>query len=307
MGPLVIILTGALVAGASSLVGSFLVLRRLAFLGDAISHAVLPGIVLAFLFSGSRNTLVMVLGAGALGLATTFLVQLFRRSGVQEDAAIGVTFTALFAAGVLLVSLFAGQVDLDLDCVLHGEIAFAPWDRLVIGGVDLGPESLWTMGGIFLLNAVVIGAFYKELKICAFDPEAAKALGVPVTLIHYLLMALVSITTVGSFESVGAILVVAMLIVPPATAYLLTERLHVMIGLAVGLGALSAVLGYGLARMMDGSIAAAMTTVAGGLFLLAFLFAPKGGVVSRWLARRRMAADLQSPINERGRSSPRLP
>lgn len=293
MAALVIILTGALVAGASSLVGSFLVLRRLAFLGDAISHAVLPGIVLAFLFSGSRNTLVMVLGAGALGLLTTFLVQLFRRSGVQEDAAIGVTFTGLFAAGILLVSLFAGQVDLDLDCVLHGEIAYAPWDRLMAGGVDLGPKSLWTMGGVFLLNLIVVSLFYKELKICAFDPEAAKALGVPVGLIHYLLMALVSITTVGAFESVGAILVVAMLIVPPATAYLLTERLHLMIGLAVGLGALSALLGYLLARVMDGSIAGAMTTVAGGLFVLAFLFAPKGGLVSRWVAHRRLAAAVR--------------
>jgi manganese/zinc/iron transport system permease protein len=288
-----IILTGALVAGAGGLVGSFLVLRRLAFLGDAISHAVLPGIVIAWLVSGSRSTPAMVLGAGVLGLLTTFLVQAFRRSGVQEDAAIGVSFTGLFALGVLLVSLFAGSVDLDLDCVLYGEIAYTPWDPLIIGGLNLGPESLWTMGTIFLINLTVILLFYKQFKICAFDPDAAAAAGINVPFFHYLLMGLVSLTTIGSFESVGSILVVAMLIVPPATAYLLTEKLHVMLGLSVLIGAVSSVLGYFLARSIDGSITAAMTTVAGALFLLAFLFAPQQGLVSRWLARRRLAAQAE--------------
>ncbi|HWI65729.1 MAG TPA: metal ABC transporter permease [Symbiobacteriaceae bacterium] len=283
-----IIATGALVAASAGMVGCFLVLRRLALLGDAISHAVLPGIALAFLLTGSRSSLVMVLGAGALGLLTTFLVQSLQRAGVQEDAGIGVSFTALFAVGVVLVSLFAGKVDLDLDCVLYGEIAYTPWDTLTLGGFSLGPEALWIMGGIFLLNVVLISLFYKELKICAFDPAMAAAVGVNVALIHYLLMGLVSVTTVGAFESVGAILVVAMMIVPAATAYLLTERLGMMLVLAVLQGVVSSVLGYFLARWLDSSIAAAMTTVSGALFALAFLFAPRTGLVAKALALRSM-------------------
>ncbi|MDF2627897.1 MAG: ABC-type Mn2+/Zn2+ transport system, permease [Symbiobacteriaceae bacterium] len=281
-----IIAVGALVAASAGMVGCFLVLRRLALLGDAISHAVLPGIALAFLLTGSRGTLIMVLGAGALGILTTFLVQSLQRAGVQEDAGIGVSFTALFAIGVVLVSLFAGKVDLDLDCVLYGEIAYTPWDTLVVGGINLGPESVWIMGGIFLLVVAVIGAFYKELKICAFDPAMAAAVGINVALVHYLLMGLVSVTTVGAFESVGAILVVAMMIVPAATAYLLTERLGTMLVLAAAQGVVSAVLGYFVARHFDSSIAAAMTTVSGALFTLAFLFAPRTGVVARALAHR---------------------
>jgi len=288
-----IIATGALVAASAGMVGCFLVLRRLALLGDAISHAVLPGIALAFLLTGSRSTLVMVLGAGALGIITTFLVQTLQRAGVQEDAGIGVSFTALFAVGVVLVSLFAGKVDLDLDCVLYGEIAYTPWDTLVIGGINLGPESLWTMGSIFLLNFSVIGLLYKELKICAFDPAMAAAVGINVAVIHYVLMGLVSVTTVGAFESVGAILVVAMMIVPAATAYLLTERLGVMLLLAVLQGVVSAAAGYFLARQLDSSIAAAMTTVSGAFFALAFLFAPRTGLVARALALRGLRTGQQ--------------
>jgi manganese/zinc/iron transport system permease protein len=283
-----IILIGALVAGSAGLVGCFLVLRRLALLGDAISHAVLPGIAIAFLLSGSRSAPAMVLGAGALGLLTTFLVQALQRAGVQEDAGIGVSFTSLFAVGVVLISVFAGQVDLDLDCVLYGEIAYAPWDRLLLGGHDLGPRALWTMGTIFLLNVGVIGSFYKEFKICAFDPQMAAAVGINVALIHYLLMGLVSVTTVGAFESVGAILVVAMMIAPAVTAYLLTERLGVMLLLSVALGVISSALGYLLARWLDSSIAAAMTTVSGALFVLALLLAPRTGLLARAVARRAL-------------------
>lgn len=283
-----IILTGALVAGSAGLVGSFLILRRMAMLGDAISHAVLPGIALAFLFTGSRATLPMVLGAGALGLVTTFLAETFRKAGVQEDAGIGVTFTSLFSIGVVLVALLPKRVHIDLDHVLFGEIAFTPWNRMVVGGIDLGPEAVWTMGLIFLLNVVVIRLCYKELKICAFDPAMAAAVGINVALVHYLLMGLVSITTVGAFESVGAVLVVAMLIAPGATAYLLTERLSVMLLLSVGLGAMSSLAGYLVARALDSSISASMASMSGLYFALAFLFAPRQGLISRALARRRL-------------------
>ncbi len=283
-----IILTGALVAGACGLVGSFLILRRMAMLGDAISHAVLPGIVLAFLFTQSRATLPMLAGAAAFGLLAAFLVQALDRGGVHTDAGIGVVFTSLFAIGVVLVSAFAGNIDLDLDHLLYGEIAYTPFDTLAFGGVELGPRAVWIMGGIFLVNLVVIGLLYKEFKLSTFDPAMAAAVGIHVTGIHYLLMALVSVTTVGAFESVGAVLVVAMLIVPGATAYLLTDRLHVMLALTVVIGAVSSALGYLLAARFDAAIAGAMTTVAGLLFAAAFLFSPAHGLVFRALARRRL-------------------
>lgn len=281
-----IILTGSLVAASCGFLGCFLILRRMAMLGDAISHAILPGIVLAFLFSGSRDIIDMLIGAAIIGLATVFLVQLLHQSGVKSDAAIGVTFTALFSIGVVLVSLYTQQVDLDLDCVLYGEIAYVPWDTWQLGGMEMGPRALWGIGGVFLLSLLVVGVFFKPFKLCSFDPALAAAIGIPVMLFHYLLMTLVSLTTVAAFESVGAILVVAMLVVPSATAYLLTDRLHVMLFGSMGAGVLSAVLGYFLASWLDSSIAGAMTAVSGALFLLAFLFSPRHGLVGKMAARR---------------------
>lgn len=286
--PLWIILIGSLMGAACGLIGCFLVLRRLSMIGDAISHAVLPGVVLAFLFTQSRAPLPMFLGAAGVGLLTAALIQLLSRGGVQGDAAIGVTFTSLFAAGVVLVSRYTGQVDLDLDCVLYGEIALSPYDLVLIGGKNWGPRAAWIGGFLLLLNSLVLFFFYKEMKLCAFDPALAAALGIPVSVMHYLLMALVSVTTVGAFESVGAILVVAMLIVPAATAYLLTERLERMLLLAAGGGVLSAAGGYLLSRRLDCSPAGAMATVSGLLFGLAFLFSPAHGVITRLILRRRL-------------------
>lgn len=284
-----IMLTGSLVAATCGILGCFLILRRMAMLGDAISHAILPGIVIAFLVSGSRDSLTMLIGAGLIGLVTVFLIQLLQQSGVKSDASIGVSFTTLFALGVMLVSLYAGAVDLDLDCVLYGEIAYVPWDTFQLGGMDVGPRAVWAMGAILLLSLLLLALFFKQFKICAFDPAMAAAIGIPVMLFHYLLMGMVSLATVASFESVGAILVVAMLVVPSATAYLLTDRLHVMLWLAAGVGILSSILGYGLAYLLDSSIAGAMTAAAGLLFLLAFLFSPSHGVLVRKIRQRRAA------------------
>lgn len=264
----------------------------MAMLGDAISHAVLPGIAIAFLFSGSRAPLPMLAGAGALGVLTTFLIEtLHRRGKLQQDASIGVTFTWLFALGVILITLFAGQVDLDQECVLYGEIAYVPLDTWITSsGVSLGPGAVWTLSVIFVLNLAFVIFCYKELKITAFDPALATSLGISATVWHYLLMGMVSLTTVGSFESVGAILVVAMLIAPPATAYLLTDRLERMLLYAVLLGALSAVGGYYLAFILDGSIAGAMAVVSGVLFALAFFFSPAHGLIPRRLQQRQIGS-----------------
>lgn len=276
-----IILTGSLVATCCSLLGCYLILRRMAMIGDAISHAVLPGIVIAFLLTGSRDSVPMLIGAGLLGVLTTFLIEFFHRyARVQSDAAIGVTFTWLFAIGIILISVFAGQVDLDQDCVLYGEIAYVPLDLwLTESGLSLGPRTVWTIGAVTILIILFIVVGYKELFLTAFDPGYAAAIGVSTTLWYYLLMTAVSLTTVASFESVGAILVVALLVAPPATAYLLTDNFKMMLVLSVVLGILAAFAGYYLAVWLDGSIAGAIATVTGIEFILAFLFSPARGIL----------------------------
>ncbi|GCL71644.1 metal ABC transporter permease [Paenibacillus naphthalenovorans] len=296
MNTLYVILTGVLVASACGVVGCFLVLRKMAMIGDAISHSVLPGIVIAFLISGSRDSVAMMLGAAALGLLTVFLIQMFQQSGVQSDASIGVVFTALFAVGIMLVSLYTRNIDLDLDCVLYGEIAYVPWNTIELLGVDIGPKAVWLVGLALVLNVAVIGLFYKQFKVCSFDPGLAAAVGIPVALFHYLLMGLVSVTTVASFESVGAILVVGMLVVPPLAAYLITEVLSRMIVYSVLIGSASAVAGYYLAKWLDASIAASMITVAGAFLLLAILFSPTHGVVPRILRQKHRLQQANSEI-----------
>lgn len=278
-----IILTGSLVAITCGLLGCFLILRQMVMVGDAISHAVLPGIVIAFLLSESRETLPMLIGAAALGVVTTLLIELFyRKARLQSDASIGITFTWLFAIGIILISLFAGQVDLDQDCVLYGEIAYVPLDLWITGsGTNLGPRTVWILSGTLLLVLGFITTGYKGLQVTTFDPSYAAAIGISTAFWHYTLMSAVSITTVLSFESVGAILVVAFLVVPPATAYLLTESLPRMLMLTVLLGIASAIGGYYLAASIDGSIAGAMSVVAGLLFLLALLFSPAQGLFRR--------------------------
>jgi manganese/zinc/iron transport system permease protein len=263
-----IILTGSLVASSAGLLGVFLLLRRMSMLGDAISHAVLPGIVVAYLLSGSREPLPMLLGAAVFGVLATIVIEsLYRKARMQSDAAIGVTFTGLFASGVILISAYAGQVDMDLDCVLFGEIAYVPLDVWVSsGGRVLGPRPAWILGGLLLGVVLLLVLGYKRLLVTTFNPAYASAIGISTGLWHYLLMGAVSVTTVVSFESVGAILVVAFLIVPPATAYLISQQLRQMLMLTVLIGFLSAAGGYYLAWWMDGSIAGAMAVVAGIIF-----------------------------------------
>ena len=279
-------LVAVVVAAACALPGTFLVLRRMAMLSDAISHAILPGIVLAFFVTRDLASPWLFLAAAATGVLTVALVELLHRTQrVREDAAIGLVFPLLFSVGVILISRFAGNVHLDTDAVLLGELAFAPFDRFAPGGLDLGPRALWVMGGILLANLLAIAAFYKELKLASFDAGLAAALGFSPVLLHYGLAGLVSLTAVGAFDAVGSILVVALMIAPPAAAYLLTDRLGTMLGLAVSAGVAAAIGGYWLARVLDASIAGSMATTAGGVFLFAWLFAPDRGLVAA--ARRR--------------------
>jgi manganese/zinc/iron transport system permease protein len=295
--PLTIVLVASFVAASCALVGSFLVLRRMALLGDAISHSVLPGIAIAFLLTGETTSFLMVLGAGALGVLTVFLVEILSRSRrLYEDAAIGVVFPALFALGVILINRYAHGVHLDVDCVLYGEIAYAPLDTWTVAGVTLGPRALWVAGSILLLDVALVIVLYKELKLASFDSGLAVAMGLSPVVVHYVLMSAVSVTVVGAFESVGAILVVAMLVVPPATAYLLTRRLKTMIALAVAFGIAAAVVGYMSSRALDCSIAGAMASAAGLFFVLALFLSPHEGLVAVTLRRRRLRNALEGHL-----------
>ncbi|MBM3830499.1 MAG: metal ABC transporter permease [Verrucomicrobia bacterium] len=273
-----IALMGFLVATACGLVGNFLILRRMALVGDAISHSVLPGIAIAFLVAKSRSSLAMFVGALAAGVVTTVIIEtIHRKTRVKQDAAIGIAFTSLFALGVILISLFASKVDLDQECVLYGEIAFVPLEEMVrVGGVTLGPVSVVRMAVVTLLLAVLVVAFYKELLVSSFDPTLAVSLGINSTVVHYSLMAALSVVVVSAFEAVGAILVVAMLILPGATATLLSQRLPVMLGLTVLHAALSSVLGIHLGVWLNCSLAAAVVVAATVLFMLSWLITSAG-------------------------------
>jgi manganese/zinc/iron transport system permease protein len=290
-----ILAMGISVSISCGVLGCFLVLRKMSLIGDAISHAVLPGLAIAFLFSGSRAAIPMVIGAIAAGMLTSFLVNyVSEKSHIKRDAAIGIIFTTLFAIGVILISVFADKVDLDQECVLYGEITFIPLEpHAFIGGLDLGPQPFAIMSLVCIIVLAIIGLFYKELVVTSFDPALAISLGINVTFMHYLLMGLLSTTIVSAFESVGAILVVTMIIAPGATAYLLTNRLPVMLLLAVVHGIISTFLGLQLAIYLDASVAGAISVMGFLLFMLAFLFAPEQGVVTKSWQRYRLQQQIQ--------------
>jgi len=284
---LVILLTGAFAAVACSLLGTFLLLRGMSLVGDAVSHAVLPGIVVAFLLTHSVSALPVVLGAAAVGLLTVFLIEtLVKTRRVKADASIAIVFPALFALGVLLIARFLDQKDLDLDCVLFGEITFAGLDTVRILGAEVSQPML-VLGGAMVVNLAFVFLFYKELKLATFDAALASALGISPVLIHYLLMGAVSVTTVASFEAIGAVLVVAFLIVPAATAHLLTDRLWLMLVLSAAIGIASAATGYVTAIALNVSVSGMMAAAMGAFFVVTWLLAPREGVIGRFVARRR--------------------
>lgn len=286
-------IVATVVAVTCSLPGVFLILRRMAMMSDAISHAILLGIVLAFFVTKDIASPLLLVAAAATGILTVSLVELLNRTRlVRQDAAIGLVFPLFFSIGVILISRFAGKVHLDTDAVLIGEIAFAPFNRLVLFGYDIGPRSLYVMSAILTLNLLFIVIFYKELKIATFDPGLAAVLGFSPGVIHYTLMTLVSVTAVGAFDAVGSILVVALMIAPPSTAYLLTERLSFMLLLSALIGVVVAISGYWGAHSIDASIAGCMATSAGVIFMLTFLLAPGRGVVAVLFRRSRQRIEF---------------
>ena len=306
-----IVLMGFLVTAACGMIGNYLILRRMALVGDAISHSVLPGLAIAFLLMHSLKTVPMFIGALVAGILTTVLIELIhKKSRVKQDSAIGITFSTLFAIGVILISF--GQMEavhLDAECVLYGEIALVPLDLVQ---TQLGPGALsvvekipWLNSEMFLNGnlltipppsvirmAVVTGitlllilVFYKELLVTSFDSGLSSSLGINSTVVHYTLMGMLSVIIVSAFEAVGAILVIAMLILPGATASLLVHRLPPMFGITVIHAALSAGGGIHLATWLNCSPAGAMVVAGSVLFALAWMFSPSQGLLRRWLRR----------------------
>lgn len=305
--------TGA--ALTCSVLGNFLLLRKLSLMGDAISHSVLPGLVIAFLITGTRSPMPMFLGAAIAGLLTVLLVEVIKRLGrVEPSTAMGVVFSAMFALGVLLIEQAAmRQVDLDADCVLHGQLETLVWYNAPTTLADLFTPSTLThlprsVAALLIMATLAIAfvtLFFKELRIAAFDPALATTQGFSATLLHLLLMTFVAGATVASFEAVGAILVIAMLICPAATARLLTDRLKTQIILSAIIAIASAVLGYGAAIAIPAlwqkdavNAAGSITVVSGVLLAAAILFAPKQGLIARSLHQRKQAIAFRDGLPE---------
>ncbi|XID90436.1 metal ABC transporter permease [Paenibacillaceae bacterium WGS1546] len=276
-----IILTASLVGVSCGLVGSLLVLRRMAMMADAISHTVLLGIVTAFLVTRELSGIHMLIGAIAAGLLTAILIQWLHSLGVQQEASIGVVFTSLFAIGVVLIATKVGNAHLDVQHTLMGEITFIPWEKISLPWIGEVPEAVFILSIVLIVVLIAIIGFFKEWKLTSFDPALAASIGIPVVLMHYVFMALVSVTTVAAFDAVGAIMVVAMLITPAAAAYLWTDRLAMMMALSGLFGIVAAVSGYYIAVWLDTSISGSMAFATGLIFMISFIASPKHGIVAR--------------------------
>lgn len=276
------------VGAACAVPGVFLVLRRTAMVADAISHVLLFGIVVAYLLVRDPASPWLYFGAALSGVLTVALVETLQRTRwVKADAAIGLVFPFLFSLGALLATVSIPKTaHLDVDTVLLGNPTVSPFDRLVVLGVDLGPRALIVLLGLFGVNTMLVVLFYKELKLSTFDAGLAATLGFLPGVLHYGLMTMVSVTAVAAFDAVGPVVVVALFVVPAATAYLLTDRLAVLLALAVGMSIFSALGGTLLAIQANANIAGAVSTLLGIVFGVVFTFAPQRGLLAH--VRRRI-------------------
>ncbi|WP_136066344.1 metal ABC transporter permease [Modicisalibacter radicis] len=283
--PLMIMLVGMLVGIASTLVGTFLVLRGSSMLSDAIGHSIVFGIVIVWLLTHQQSGPLQIIGAALTGILTVFLTELLvNTQRVKKDAAIGLVFPVLFSIGVLLLNLYASDVHIDTHTVLLGEIGFVWLDTVDVGGYRV-PQSLLSVGAMTLVNAAFVLLFYKELKLATFDAALAKALGFAPGILFYALLLLTSGTAVAAFDAVGAVLFVAFVIVPPAAAYLLTDRLWLMFVYGMAISVLSSVSGYYLAIAWNVSIGGMMAVMTGVFLFVAFLAGPHYGLIAQRMRR----------------------
>ena len=285
------LLIGTFAALACAIPGNFLVLRRQALIGDAISHVVLPGIVIGFLITGAATTWPMMLGAAGAAVFSVLLIEVIRRLGrIEPGAAMGVVFTTLFAAGVLLLEQSdTSSVHLDVQHALYGNLESLiwldaeGWDSLLDPQALAGlPPELFRMAAVLSLIVLLTFAFWRPLKIATFDEGFARTIGLPVATISLGLVIAAAIAAVAAFDAVGSIIVIAMFICPPAAARMMTNRLGVQVAYSAIFAVLSAVLGYVLAGYgplwlgFDNSVSAAgmIATVSGLILGLAALFGP---------------------------------
>ncbi len=271
-----------LVGIACGVLGCFVVLRRMALIGDALSHAVLPGVVAAFALTGSTNIGILLVGALIAGVMSTVLIGIVPRlSRAKDDSAIGIVFTAFFAVGIILYSALPRGTHFDLQCFLFGDpLAVTKGDLLV-------------MGIITPLVLLMVFLLYHPLRMISFDPVVAAAMGIPVVLFHYILMGMLSATIVAGLKTTGVILVVAMVITPASAAYQLTNRLWAMLTLAGLFGAMSAMVGMSLAFVTNSPTGPAMVVVASMIFVLCMLLSPSHGVVFNRVRRRELRRHVE--------------
>lgn len=283
------IAVGVVCNACCAILGCYLVLRRMSLLGDAVSHSILAGIAGAFLLTGSVGAFPMFAGALVVGLLTAFLTQTLTTLGkIPEDSSMGVVFTSLFAVGVLMVSSPALRHSHLDECILVGLLDTVSLRTTTQFGLTF-PDTLLHLGPMLAVIVLFVAAFWKELKISSFDPALATSMGISAVLMHYLLMGMVAATTVASLHAVGAILVIAMLIVPPATAHLLTDRLLPMMLLAVLFGAAAAIFGCLWARWANSNAAGMMAVVAGLQFAAVVVVAPRYGLLSKAVQNLRLS------------------
>lgn len=292
-----IALISCLVAIACALPGLFLVLNGTALMSDAISHAILPGIVIIFLIVKQLESPLLLLGAICAGLLTVIITQLIiHTQRLKKDAAIGLVFPLFFSIGVILISKYARNVHLDTDMVLLGELAFAPFHRITYAGYDLGPYSLWLLLIVVIINSFFVYFLKKELLFSIFDAQAAHMSGFYPQVIYYALMTITSITTVTAFDSVGSLVVVALMIAPAATACLLCDGFSSLLKITLFVSVFAATAGYIFAAIADLSIAGSIATINGIIFLYTLLCAPNKGIVVQKITTSKREKDYSIAI-----------
>lgn len=281
-----ITIVAGLVATGCAMLGSFLVVRRQALLADAISHAVLPGIVVAWLATGTRNPIAMVIGASAFAVICVLLIELLESTRlVRTDGAIGLTFPLLFSLGVLGINRWTEDIHLDLDATIYGEVAFIVFDRIELLGIEM-PRAALVTTVVVGIDALVVAAAWRVLRAASFDPGFAASVGVPVRLVSRILLVATAMTAVVAFEAVGAVLVITLFIVPAATGLVVARRMRGVLVVAVVTGWLCAIAGWQGALRWDASVAGMMGVVAGAAFACAIAIR----VGARWIGSRRARA-----------------
>ena len=283
-----ILLVAWLTVIATSTLGVFLVLRSSALISDAISHSVLLGIVIAALFTGDLSSPFLIIGAGLSGVLLVVIIESLDKTHlITNDISMGIIYPLFFSVSVILINVYAKNVHIDTHVVLLGELAYVPFDTMLISAFNFTialPKALIIMLILAVINVGFVVFFHKQLAITTFDPNAAMILGISPAIYHYALMTLISFTTVGAFNAVGAILVIAFIIGPPATAFLLTNKLSHMLYLSVLIGFIATTIGLFLAFHFNTTLAGVMALVIGIIYLLCFLLSPKEGV---WIQIKR--------------------